>query len=261
MCKPTFFQVKYQINPWMKIGSVNQKKAMQQWKNLVSSYQKLGIKVFVIDQQKDFPDMVFCADQGIIHNKKVLLSNFRFKERRGESKIFEKWFKNFGLEVFKLPKNIYFEGEGESIRWNKKVFIGTGFRTSQQALKLISKALNIEVIGLELVDKRFYHLDTCLFALNEKIVFYFPSAFSKKSIEIIKKHVPILIEFREEDVLNFTANSVVHGKYVVMQSGNKYFAKLIKDLGYIPIMTDVGEFIKSGGGIHCLTGNIGIDIA
>lgn len=256
MCKPLFFQVKYQINPWMKIGSVNQKRAMEQWKNLIFIYKRFGIKVWVIDQQKDMPDMVFAADQGIVSGNKMLLSNFRFQERRNESKIYEKWFTDYGLNILRLPKNVYFEGGGETIRWKDIIFVGTGFRTNFQALKALQKVIKSEVIGLELLDKRFYHLDTCFFVLNEKTAFYFRPAFSKKSIELIKKHIPEVIEFEEEDVLNFAANSVVIDKSVVIQDGCDHFGKLIKQLGYTPVMTNVSEFIKAGGGIHCLTGNL-----
>ncbi len=50
MCRPLHYSVEYIINPWMKPNSVDPKKAMQQWNNLVSIYQSLGIDVEIIDQ-------------------------------------------------------------------------------------------------------------------------------------------------------------------------------------------------------------------
>ncbi len=253
MCKPLFFQVDYEINPWMHIGSVDEKKAMRQWKDLVSLYEKLGVKVHIIDQQKNVPDMVFAVDQGIINNKKILLSNFRYPERRDETLIYEPWFRNYGLEIVKMPHDVYFEGGGETVKWQNILFIGTGFRTSPQALPLIENDLGVKVLGLELIDKRFYHLDTCFFVLDEKTAFYFPDAFSQKSIRLLKKNIPSLIKIPEKDALQFATNSVVIDKTVVIQSGNIHFAQLIKEYGYSPVMTDVNEFIKAGGAIHCLT--------
>ena len=37
-----------------------------------------------------------------------------------------------------------------------------------------------------------------------------------------------------------------------MQKGNKNFADKLKTLGYKTVEIDVSEFMKSGGGIHCL---------
>lgn len=256
MCKPSFFQVKYQINPWMKIGTVDQQIAMTQWQKLVDIYKRLGVEVNIIEQRNDLPDMVFCADQGIVNNKRILLSNFKYKERRGETEVYRKWFREHGFKILTLPKSNYFEGGGETIKWCDKLFIGTGFRTSSKSLKLISKIMDIEIIGLQLIDSRFYHLDTCFFVLDNNTAFYYPPAFSNKSVELIKSVIPSLIEFNEKDILGFAANSTVINTTVVMQNTNIRFKNLLEDLGYYTIQTDVSEFIKSGGGIHCLTGSL-----
>ena len=84
MCRPLYYSISYTINPWMIPGSENKSIAQTQWEKLVATYQKLGIKVSLIDQKEGLPDMVFATDQGIIHGKKVYMSNFRYKERQGE---------------------------------------------------------------------------------------------------------------------------------------------------------------------------------
>lgn len=257
MCRPLFFQVCYQINPWMQMGAVDETKAMAQWTSLVDIYEDLGVKVLTIDQEKEVPDMVFCADQGVVKNGKVFLSSFRYPERRKENEIYEKWFKNYGLVILKLPENVYFEGGGETIKYKDKLFIGTGFRTSREALELVEKSLETEVVGLELIDPRFYHLDTCLFVLDTETAFYFPPAFSQESIKMLKWQIPRLIELKEDEVMKFAANSTVVGKTVIIQKENKSFAKTIEDLGYMIKEIDISEFVKAGGGIHCLVGDLG----
>lgn len=253
MCRPLYFQVKYQINPWMKPGSVNTENALKQWNKLVETYKILGVNVNILDQEKGLPDMVFSADQGIKIGDKILVSNFRYKERRGESAFYKKWYKKNNIDTIELPKEIYFEGEGVAVKFENNLFVGTGFRTNSQAVNYLKSVLNKKVIDLKLVDERFYHLDICFFVLDNKYVFYYPPAFSKESVKVIKNTVENLIELEEKDLLSFAANSVSVGKHVLIQSGNEHFAEMVSKLGYTPITLDLSEFIKSGGGIHCLT--------
>jgi len=254
MCKPLHYQVKYKINPWMKLGSVNPKKALSQWNKLAETYKKLGINVHVLDQEKDLPDMVFSADQGINIGNKIILSNFRCQERQGESKFYNDWYKKFRIETIELQKDVYFEGEGVAVKFENNLFVGTGYRTNSQTISYLQNILREKVIDLELVDEKFYHLDICFFVLDNKYAFYYPPAFSKASVKAIKSTVYNLFELEERELLLFAANSVSLGKYVLIQSGNDHFASIVRTLGYTPIMLDVSEFMKAGGGIHCLTG-------
>jgi N-dimethylarginine dimethylaminohydrolase len=253
MCRPTNFQVSYVINPWMKPGSVNSQNALSQWQELKKALNSQNIEVETIIQDTTLPDMVFAADQAIIKNNNLVLSNFHYKERRGEKKHYQGWFEQQGFNIKQLPKNYYFEGSGECIWFGQTLFVGTGFRNSPHVCRFLGKYLEVEAICLELVNPRYYHLDTCLFVLNETTAFYYPQAFSLKSKRLLKKMIPNLISFTEEEVNNFAANSLATDHHVVVQTGNASFTRQIKDLGYTPVEVNVSEFMKSGGGIHCLT--------
>jgi len=254
MCKPLYFDtLDYIINPWMQPGTINGEKAMREWNELVSVYQNQGIHVEIIDQQKGNPDMVFTADQGIVQGNKVLLSRFWTKERRNESSYYEPWFHEHDYQVITLPEDIYFEGNGDSSQWRDKIFIGVGYRANDKTCSEIGKLLDHEVIPLEIIDPKFYHLDVGFFALNDDTIFYYPSAFSEKSRGVLKKLVPNLIEFTKEEAIGFCANSVVTDHQVIHQKSNQTFTDKLAELGYNSIEVDVSEFGKSGGGIHCLT--------
>jgi N-dimethylarginine dimethylaminohydrolase len=261
MCKPNFFRVDYQINPWMKIGSVDSKKALKQWENLVKVYQKNDIKVEVIEQNEDFPDMVFSADQGLVlanqnnknSKKTILLSNFRYIQRQGETIFYKNWFEKNNFEIEVLADNFFFEGGGEILPWENKYFIGQGFRNTDKTINYLNQKLNFDFIPLELINPNFYHLDTCMFVLNTETIFYYPPAFSENSIKVIKSLIKNPIEFSQKEALGFAANSVLSGQKIFVQSGNETFVKKLNNLNYEIIEVDVSEFVKSGGGIHCLT--------
>ncbi len=252
MCRPDHFQVEYVINPWMKKGSVDVVKAKKQWQELVDTYTSLGIQVEVIAQKPELPDMVFTADQALIIGKTAYLSHFRFAERQPESAVFEKWFLENGYSVQPISDQYYFEG-GECVHWQDMYFVGTGFRAQKEACPQLAEMIKKTVQPLTLIDERFYHLDTCLLVLDDENAFYYPQAFDSASQKLLLETIPNLIEFTESEALGFAANSVVTERTVITQKGNERFFQKLHALKYQPIEIDISEFIKSGGGIHCLT--------
>jgi N-dimethylarginine dimethylaminohydrolase len=256
MCRPDFFEVTYKINPWMNDCQVDNNLASLQWTNLKNTLENLDIKVEVIEMIKRQPDMVFSADQAIIFGKNALMSNFKYKERQGETKYYQNWFQSRGYKTKLLPQNVYFEGGGESVWFGDTLLVGIGFRTSKSAGEYIGKTFKIQVVCLELIDPKFYHLDTCLFVLNDQTVFYYPQAFSEKSRIRLNNLVKNLYQLSEKDANTFAANSVVTDHHVILQNGNPSFRSQINALGYKTIELNVSEFLKAGGGIHCLVGEI-----
>lgn len=252
MCRPDYFSVEYQINPWMKQGSVNKTKARRQWQNLVRAYKGLGVSVNIIVPTPELPDMVFACDQGLVNKRNFISGRFRYKERQPESRLYRGWFENQNYQVVDAPEGVFLEG-GEALRWGRRLLLGTGFRTSVAAAGYLEQTLSLPIVPLELVDKYFYHLDTCLFPLNDQVVYYYPPAFSKNSRTLLKALVPYLIPFSKEDAFQFAANSVVVGGSVLLQPGCGEFKKSLAGFNYQPVEVDVSEFNLSGGGIHCLT--------
>ena len=252
LCKPLYFSVEYAINPWMQPGTVDKNQAMQQWKALVNTLTTLKISVKLIDQVAGLPDMVFSTDQAITVGNKVLLSNFRYPERRSESKFYKKWFEENDYSVNTLPNDLYLEGSGDCLFWGDIIFMGYGFRSTIASAKTTASLLNIDVIPLELINPKYYHLDLAFLPINSTSAIYYPKAFSQNSQKKKKKNIPDLYEFTEKEVSGFAANSLVTGNHVILQKNNPTFVNRIRKLGYYPIEIDISEFLKAGGGIHCL---------
>ena len=254
MCRPTYFDtLDYIINPWMKPGTIDGKKAMRQWEALIKAYENQDIEVEIIDQAEGVPDMVFATDQAIALGKTVMMSRFWVDERKGETPYYRQWFEQQGYTIKELPEGAYFEGNGDSYFWHDKLLVGVGYRADARTCEAISKAFDIEVVPIEIIDPKFYHLDVGFLPLNAETAFYYPPAFSEKSRGVLKKLVPNLLEFTEEEANGFAANSVVTDHHVVHQKGLPTFVDRLRQLNYTSISVDMGEFMKSGGGPHCLT--------
>lgn len=253
MCPPQFFEIDYEINPWMhKDNPVDHELALKEWEKLKSIYLDLGIEAEVIEPAQGWPDMVFTANAGLtIGPKKFLLARFRYPERQGEEPYFRKWFKNQGWEV--VQTEAPFEGQGEAFIWRKKLLAGYGHRAKKEVLPELKKFTNLEVIPLKLINPKFYHLDMALAPINENLIIFNPKAFDLESVGKIKSLGCELIEVTEEDAELFGCNLVPVGKTIIMVSGTGKLARDFKDRGFKTIELNMSEFRKSGGAIRCLT--------
>ena len=257
MCPPTEFQVAFEINPWMNIKKQPLKqRAWQQWHKLFEVYQGLGLKISLIKPEKELPDMVFVANAGLPINKKVILSNFRYKERRGELIYYKKWFTSQKFETITPPKNVYFEGQAEIVEIPDAFIFGFGKRGSKSASNFLKKYLNPkkEIISLKLVDDRFYHLDLCLmYARPINTIIYFPKAFDKKSQKTIEKLKVFKIRISEKEAEKFLCNGITFKNFVVLGAKNSRVSALLKNKGLQVINLNLSEFKKSGGGVKCVS--------
>jgi N-dimethylarginine dimethylaminohydrolase len=231
--------------------SVDQKKAILQWENLVEALLRLGIKVDVIEQAPDVPDMVFATDQGIVRGDHVLLANFRYQQRQKERRYYREWFRDHNFKPKALSNVFAFEG-GDTLFFGDMLLVGTGFRASVGSCEELSEKLDIDVFPLRLVDPNFYHLDMCFLPLDDQTAFCYPPAFSENSYSLLKKLVKNLHVLTKAEAEGFAANSFVSQDTVVTQTNLPSFKRKLESMGKRVVEVDVSEFNKAGGGIHCL---------
>jgi N-dimethylarginine dimethylaminohydrolase len=257
MCSPEYFGVTYDINPWMSsnIGLVDHEIAQRQWNSLYMALKSVA-SVEVMPGVSDLPDLVFTANAGLVNNNIAIVSTFHKQQRQPEELHFEKWFKDNDYTVLKL-KNSY-EGEGDHLvdKWNRH-WMGTGFRSSYHAALELDNILNVHVNILELVDPRWYHLDTCFCPLPNGELMWYPMAFSANSQNFVRQSFTKTIDLTEEDALNFSCNAVCIGNEIFMPK-NKNASILLEESGYKVHEFDLSEFMKAGGAAKCLVLDLGI---
>jgi N-dimethylarginine dimethylaminohydrolase len=262
MCPPEFFDVAYIINPWMKgnIRAIDNALAKKQWRDLYDIVCDHAT-VRIVLPQPGSPDMVFTANAGLVLGKKFITSRFRYPERQYEEPYFADWFMDRGFEVKLMPREMYFEGAGDALfergqsGKNARLWMAYGHRSLEEASGEISSWLKCKVETLNLVDDRFYHLDTCFCPLEGGYVLYYPQAFDAGSQAKIAKLVPEKkrIAILEEDALAFACNAVNIGKTVIVNKAGPDFITKLGAAGYTVIQTPLTEFMKAGGSAKCLT--------
>ncbi|MFF3615768.1 dimethylargininase [Streptomyces sp. NPDC002580] len=255
VCEPRHFAVQYAINPWMRPDTpVDVDLARDQWRALISAYRAHGHTVDSVEPVPGLPDMVFAANCALVLENRVFGSSFHAPERRPESIAYDTWFKAAGFDVYR-PESVC-EGEGDLVPAGRYVLAGTGFRTTPEAHREVQEFFGVPVIGLQLVDPHFYHLDTALFVLDDANIAYYPDAFSPGSREVLGRLFPDAVLATREDAFAFGLNSVSDGRHVFIAPRAEALAGQLVRHGYVPVPVDLSELHKAGGGIKCCTQEI-----
>ena len=258
MCTPSHFAVVYAINPWMDPSvPVDAERATAQWDVLRHIFLALGHRVDVIEPVPSQPDMVFAANGGLTVGGRTYGARFRHAQREAEAQAFADFLREQGRDVIE-PMYVN-EGEGDFLALSSMILAGAGFRTSLEAHIEAAETLDRPVVSLQLVDPRFYHLDTALAVLDDgggdapADIAYFPGAFSPHSRRTLRDLFPDALQVSEMDALVLGLNAVSDGHNVVLPTAAIEFAETLKARGYNPVPVELGELLKSGGSVKCCT--------
>lgn len=253
MCRPTYYGVKYEINPWMSLSHhVDTDAAKKQWETLYHTIQNCNTEVLLVPPQPGWPDMVFTANAALIFQKQFLLAHFKYKERQGEESYYEKWFIENKFQKIEPHNNDFFEGAGDALYAGETLFAGFAFRTERKFYENTAFFDQNKLVYCELVDPYFYHIDTCFCPLKDNLAIWYPKAFSPDSQKRMRDHIQ-LIEVNEKEAKRFACNAVVLGKHVILPTECPEIMRDLEAEGFTVHACDMSEFLKAGGACKCLT--------
>ncbi len=256
MTPPDYFTVSYSINAWMHTDDpVDTAKARLEWQSLKETYDRLGWPVELTTPAPGLADMVFATDCGLVLDGKVLLGRFRYPERQPETEQYHTWFAAHGFPEVHQSTH-YLEG-GDNLACGNKIFAGHGFRSDPAAADELRQYFGREVVPLKLIDPLLYHLDTALGVLSAEAVACYLPAFDAASQARLRAAVPRLIEVTRDEALSFALNLVSDGQTIITSDESPSLLQKYTDGGFQVIALPISEFKKSGGGVHCLTLELG----
>ncbi|MFF4405746.1 dimethylargininase [Streptomyces sp. NPDC001262] len=255
MCPPVHFRVTYSINPWMDPGKpIDLPLALAQWEDLRDRYRALGHTVEELAPRPGLPDMVYAANGATVVDGRVLGARFAHPERWAEAEVHLEWFRTHGYAEVREPAHIN-EGEGDFAVTASWLLAGRGFRSSPLSHAEAQEFFGRPVVGLDLVDPRYYHLDTALCVLDDEgdEVMYYPGAFSAGSRAVLRRLFPDALIATEEDAAALGLNAVSDGRHVLLPQAAVGLFGPLRERGYEPIGIDLGELLKGGGSVKCCT--------
>jgi len=270
MCPPDFYGIEYEINPWMNTErQADHPTAVDQWNALHAQIEAAGARVSLLEPVKGLPDLVFTANAALIGrmdnpvrltratdrivHPTAILSRFRHPQRQGEEPHNRRWLIEHGFEVLDPPADFNFEGAGDALFCGDTLYAGYRMRSDASGHQVIGRMLGVRVIPVELVDPRYYHLDTCFCPLAADTAIWHRSAFDDYGRRAIQQHVPNLLAVEQAEAERFACNAVVIGRQVITNTGCDRLHATLAAAGYEPVATPLDEFVKAGGSAKCLT--------
>jgi N-dimethylarginine dimethylaminohydrolase len=265
MTDPTHFDVRYAINPWMRPqdwGREHRLASPRAWLELKLVIEAAGADVTVIEAAPEWPDMVFAANLAVVFEGRCIPARFRHPERHGEEEHFRAALpsliaRDLVDEIVFLPPGLVQEGAGDFI-WDRSrdiFWAGYGPRSDKAAALWMGEAFGAEVVPLELVTPRFYHLDTCFCPLSGGEVLYHPPAFTEASLRAIRERVTPakLVEADTQAAVAFCVNAVNLGRTIVVAKAPASLRTKLEGFGYRIVEVDLAPYLLSGGAAFCLT--------
>lgn len=268
MVDPAFYDVSYAINPWMRPDAWSrdpqgmQRAAGRAFDDLRTALERAGCKVIAVPGAPGLPDMVFPANAAVVIDGRAMVARFRHPQRRGEEPHFVACFERLrdqGLltDVVQLPEGCFQEGAGDCI-WDPvrgHFWGGYGPRSSREAIDAMASYFGREIVPLELVSDRCYHLDVGFCPLSGGEILHFPPALSSAALAELHKRVPpeLRIEASEDDLEHFSVNAVCVGRTIVMNRTTDHLRGELSRRGYQVSEVDLAPFVLSGGGAFCMT--------
>ena len=262
------FDVSYAINPWMQPGAWAQDPqgmraaALGASAELREALERADCRVVMAEGAPGLPDMVFPANAAAVLDGRAMIARFRHPQRQGEEPHFIKVFEHLrdkGLltEVAQLPAGCFQEGAGDCI-WDASrghFWAGYGPRSSRESIDALGTFFDRELVPLELVSERCYHLDVGFCPLSGGEILYFPPALSREALRTLHARVPagLRIEADEDDLRHFSVNAVCVGRHIVMNRTTARLRDLLTQKGYEVTEVDLAPFVLSGGGAFCMT--------
>ena len=248
MCAPEHFAVTYTINPWMDPARVGQRGTRASaWPRagngprLRKTLTGLGATIELVPPATGLPDLAFTANAAVVMDGIALVANFRYPERQPEEAQYERsfrelWARGLIRGARTMPRDVILEGAGDCVWDSARQMFWTGYgpRSDRDAARVVSETFGLEAKPLELVNPRFYHMDTALAPLARGEVMYVPSAFSEEGLREIHARVAPeqRIELSDKDAAVFCANAVKVGDDIVMSSCSAALRRRLEDAGY-----------------------------
>ncbi|MBP9690561.1 hypothetical protein KBD81_00615 [Candidatus Woesebacteria bacterium] len=254
LCPPTHYDIRYEINPWMNIDNpIDHVKAQEEYKTLTYAYRALDIEYNELPPVEGLPDQVFTTDLGHAEGNQFIQANFKYPERQKEALIASEYFRERKFEIKTLPPEIYFEG-GDLLKVGKRYLFGYGKRSSYEALPRLEELLDSSIIAIELPDDTFYHLDTCVAPLSDDIALMNPEALNDEGLAVLRSTFATCVETSTEDNDKLVCNALPFGTDLILSAGvsNELKDQLIA-LGFRICTVPMTEYLKGGGGIHCVS--------
>jgi len=248
---------RFLICPPPRDGRLAGSGAKRQWDRFVETLLCTSdVTLVEIEPDENCPELMFTANAALVCGKLAIVSRLQYPERHRNRSMLRAALARAGLATTSLPQTS-FEGANDTLfdRVRPLCYAGYGWRTERSDTLQLHEVVGCRVLPLQLVDERFFHLDTALCPLGSAHVLAYLAAFAPHAQTLLRRAIEpeYLIEVGVEDALALACNAVEVGDALVLHSASRRLRERLNDAGYRVFCTELDEFIRAGGSAKKLT--------
>ncbi|WP_144121322.1 dimethylargininase [Catellatospora sichuanensis] len=202
-----------------------------------------GWEVYPAPAADDCPDSVFVEDAVVVCDDLAVLTHPGAAARRGEITGVEQAVLELGLRTARIAEPGTLEG-GDVLQVGTTVYVGRGGRTNAEGirqLRALLAPLGRTVVPVPLGEV--LHLKSAVTALPDGTFLALPHL-------VPTGLFPAVRPVEEEGGCHVVP---LGGDRVLLAASAPRTAELLADLGYTPVVVDIGEFEKLEGCVTCLS--------
>ena len=229
---------------------------------LAEAYRSAGVAVHYVEGGRiDKPNSMFVRDLMLMTPEGAIVTRPASTVRAGEERLVAEALARLGVPIL---MSVHGSGtfEGADVTWVDQdlCFLAEGLRTNEQGADQVERMLR--EIGVSTVVRvglphGAMHLDGLLALIDRDLAAIWPRRTPFKVVETLRRRGFGFIEVDDEREaqaclpMNFVA--LAPGEILMPAGGERMRAKY-EAAGVNCHIVDIGECIKAGGGIHCMTG-------
>ncbi|GGX91655.1 dimethylargininase [Streptomyces anandii] len=218
--------------------------ALRQWEEYVEALRTHGWETVEVEEADDCPDSVFVEDTVVMYRNVALITRPGAESRRAETAGVEEAVARLGCSVNWVWEPGTLDG-GDVLKVGDTIYVGRGGRTNAagvQQLRAAFEPLGARVVAVPV--SKVLHLKSAVTALPDgTVIGHIPKV---DTPSLYPAFLPVPEESGGHVVL-------LGGAKLLMAASAPKTAELLGDLGFEPVLVDIGEFEKLEGCVTCLS--------
>ena len=214
--------------------------AMAQHDSYVAALRKHGWETHEVEPADECPDSVFIEDALVVVGDLAVLTRPGAPERRAELPGAQAAAAALGLRVRRIEEPGTLDG-GDVLQVGETVYIGRGGRTNAEGIRQLRELTGRRVVPVPL--KAVLHLKSAVTALPDDTFLVLPNLVPAELFGAVR-----MVE--EEAGCHVVP---LGGQSVLIAASAPRTADMLADLGFEPVVVDIGEFEKLEGCVTCLS--------
>jgi N-dimethylarginine dimethylaminohydrolase len=230
--------------------------ARRQHAELVSIYERAGVRCHFLDTDPGLPYQVFARDSSVMTPRGSVVTQMHQWWRRGEYAPVIRFLRDNDVPIRGMITAAALEGGDVMIVEPGAMLIGAGEeRTQHVAARQLAGWMEEDgwEVRIEPIPSRYVHIDALCAILGEKLAAVCTDVASVALVAWMREKGFELIEFSAEAALRLAGNAIsLGGERVLSSPAGAELNEALRARGLEVYEPDLSMFTLGGGGAHCL---------